>query len=222
LLRRAIDCFDRQTVASREMVIVAEDDDAETLQVLRELESRKDIVPVIVSRQPKKPLGDLRGISVARARGEFVVQWDDDDFFHPDRLAAQLAEIRRTGRRACVLRRWIIYKDGRAVVSSARHWEGSLMCRKADMPAYPSLHRGEDTPVIEQLEAANKLVALDRPDLYVYAFHGGNTWHSLHWEGAFSAGAAPASAAEFPILQDLRDYEQRTRSLINIAAAAGV
>lgn len=219
LLRRAIDCFDRQSLVSREMVIVVEDDDVETLQVLRELESREDIVPVIVSRHPKKPLGDLRGISVAKARGEYVVQWDDDDFFHPDRLAAQLAEIRRSGRRACVLQRWIIYKDGRAVVSSPRHWEGSLMCCKADMPGYPSLHRGEDTPVIEQLEAANKLVALDRPDLYVYSFHGGNTWHSLHWEGAFSAGATPASAAEFPILQDLQDYEQRTQSLMKVEAA---
>lgn len=222
LLRRAIYCFDRQTLASREMIIVVEDDDSQTLQVLREFESRKDIVPVIVSRQPKKPLGDLRSISVARARGEYVVQWDDDDFFHPDRLAAQLAEIRRTGRSACVLNRWIIHKDGRAVISTARHWEGSLMCRKADMPAYPSLHRGEDTPVIEQLEAANNLVALDRPDLYVYAFHGGNTWHSLHWEGAFRAGAEPATEAQFPILQDLQEYEQRAASHVNIETAAGV
>lgn len=221
LLRRAIDCFDRQTLASREMVIVAEDDDAETLRVLRELESRKDIVPVIVSRHPKKPLGDLRRISVAAARGEYVVQWDDDDYFHADRLTAQLAEIRRTGQPACVLRRWIIYKDGRAVVSSTRLWEGSLMCRKADMPEYPSLHRGEDTPVIEQLEAADKIASLDRPDLYVYAFHGGNTWHSLHWEGAFRAGTAPASAEEFPILQDLQRYEQRSASLVNTAAGAG-
>lgn len=220
LLRRAIDCFDRQTLPNRELVIVTEDDDLQTLEVLREMEPRKDIVPVVVSRHPKKPLGDLRRISVAAAQGEYVVQWDDDDFFHPDRLTAQLAEIRRIGRPACVLRRWIIYKDGRAVVSSTRHWEGSLMCRKADMPEYPSLHRGEDTPVIEQLEAADKIAALDRPDLYVYAFHGGNTWHSLHWEGAFRAGAAPASAEEFPILQDLQRYERRSASLVNIAAGA--
>lgn len=222
LLRRAIYCFDRQSLTSREMVIIVEDDDTETLELLREFDSRTDIVPVVVSREPRKPLGDLRCISIEKARGEYVVQWDDDDFCHPDRLAAQLAEIRRTGRSACVLNRWIIYKDGRAVVSCARHWEGSIMCRKADMPAYPSLHRGEDTPVIEQLGAAGKLTVLDRPDLYVYFFHGANTWHSYHWEGAFGPGATAATEAQFPILTDLREYEQRSTSLENVQIGAGV
>jgi tetratricopeptide (TPR) repeat protein len=208
LLRRAIYCFDRQTVSPRQLVVVVEDDDLATLDLLRGFEGRDDVRPVVVRRDPKMPLGELRNIAVQNATGEYVAQWDDDDFYHPERLAAQLSEIRRTGRRACVLRRWVIYKDGRAVVSSYRHWEGSLMCRRADMPAYPPLHRGEDTPVIEQLEATGKIAALDRPELYVYAFHGGNTWHGPHWDAALGAGTG--SAADFPVLHELLDYERRS------------
>ena len=68
---------------------------------------------MVVTRHPKKPLGDLHRISVAAAQGEYVVQWDDDDFYHPDRLTSQLAEIRRSGRPACVLGRWIITRMAR-------------------------------------------------------------------------------------------------------------
>jgi hypothetical protein len=81
------------------------------------------------------------------------------------------------------------------------------MCRKADMPSYPSLHRGEDTPVIEQLEASGKLACLDQPGLYIYAFHGNNTWHGTHWDAAMGAGTS--SAADFPVVRDLLEYERR-------------
>jgi len=45
--------------------------------------------------------GGLRNLGVQEARGEWLAQWDDDDWSHPDRLLVQMA-ARREGR-ACLL-----------------------------------------------------------------------------------------------------------------------
>ena len=63
----------------------------------------------VVEPADKLTLGALRNVSVARARGEILCHWDDDDWFHPDRVRAELAELSRTGAQALVLEDVLLY-----------------------------------------------------------------------------------------------------------------
>ena len=138
---------------------------------------------VEVPAMPKRSLGALRNLAVEAARGGIVAQWDDDDWYAPARLEEQVRSLAESGLPGCVLERWTIYDaiDRRAYVSARRAWEGSLVARKDAMPAYADVPRGEDTALIASLMAEAKLTALDRPDLYVYTYHGANTWARAHF-----------------------------------------
>ncbi len=179
-LQRAIDCWSRQTHADRELVIVY-DGDPRALCAFR--------VPpeaVVVYVAERRTLGELRNISIASASGEYLCQWDDDDWFHPDRITRQLETAQASASRACALSRWIEFDTltGKAYLSNPRCWEGSLLWhRDRTGDGYPALVRGEDTPFARRVNPA----LLERPDLYVYTCHGDNTWPRSHFEGLFAA-----------------------------------
>jgi hypothetical protein len=71
-----------------------------------------------------------------------------------------------------------------AYFSSTRPWEGSLLCRKdiinEDLK-YGNLPRGEDTFFILKLLQKKYLFPLVMPILYIYIYHGMNTWNWDHW-----------------------------------------
>ncbi len=142
-----------------------------------------EFAAIEVPDSPRKALGTLRNLAVSAARGRYVCQWDDDDWYHPDRLSEQLAAIRESGRPACVLSRWtcVDAESHRAYISPHRAWEGSLLVEREQMVAYPDLAHGEDTVAIDLLAERQKLCMLDRPDLYLYTFHNANTWGRSHW-----------------------------------------
>jgi glycosyltransferase involved in cell wall biosynthesis len=186
LLRRSVQCFLHQTYPYRELVIVYESDDDATRQFLAELRE-SSIHPLEVPAVPRFTLGSLRNIALQAGTGKYVAQWDDDDWHSPVRLAEQMKAIRETGKRACVLARWTLYNclTRRAYVSNLRPWEGSIVVERAVVPPYPDLAKLEDTPVVEELIRHGQVTLLDRPDLYVYTYHGMNTWDGYHWKRIF-------------------------------------
>jgi glycosyltransferase involved in cell wall biosynthesis len=182
LLRRAVSCFQAQTHPHRELVLVWESDDRPTREYLSMLGDAR-IRAVQAPAIPKQSLGALRNLAVAEARGSIVAQWDDDDWYAPQRLEEQVGALEERGRPACVLARWTIYDTAtqQAYMSARRAWEGSLVAEKSVLPAYEDIARGEDTAVIARLMAEEKLVGLDRPELYIYVHHGANTWARAHF-----------------------------------------
>ena len=183
MLRRAISCFLNQTYQPRELVVVYEADDPAThdhLATLNEPSIRSLEVPAL----PKLSLGILRNLSVEASRGHYVAQWDDDDWHAPARLAEQIGALRAIRKPGCVLSRWIMYDEATqsTFLSATRPWEGSLVAERNAVPPYPDLLRGEDSCVIERMLSENKLVGLDSPQLYLYVYHGANTWERSHWQ----------------------------------------
>ncbi len=183
MLRRAVSCFLNQTYQPRELVVLYETDDPATgdyLATLNDLSIRAIAIPV----SPKLTLGALRNLSLEASHGRYVAQWDDDDWHGPARLADQINTICASGKPACVLSRWVMYDEATqaAFVSAIRAWEGSLVAERSAVPPYADLRQGEDTRVIDQMLSENKLVTLDSPHLYVYVYHGTNTWERSHWQ----------------------------------------
>lgn len=195
LLKRAVHSFLHQTYSPCELIILFEADDIATRSYVRLLNEPR-IVAMEAQAMPRLSLGSLRNIAVRDARGAYIAQWDDDDWSAPSRLAEQMAAIRSSGRAGCVLLRWVLFNalTQEALLSAQRLWEGSLVAERVAVPAYSALGKGEDTPAVMQMFNANQLVGLDRPDLYVYVYHGANTWDQAHWHTYIATGAQAVSA----------------------------
>ncbi len=191
-LERAIQCFRDQTYPNKHLLVVFEDDDLETAELVSRLtDPRIETLAVPVS--PKKSLGVLRNLAVESCRGEFFCQWDDDDWYHNERIAFQMYVIEESKRPACALMHWLMFdeKRGRAYVSSRRFWEGSLLCRKdllrGDLQ-YANAAIGEDTELMTELVKRSLVFPVFMPKLYVYVYHGGNTFGAEHWRKTFKYG----------------------------------
>ncbi len=195
MLRRAVACFLGQTCPDRELVVLYPADDRATGDYLAGL-GDPSIRPIEVPAGLTP--GALRNIALEAARGHYMALWDDDDWHAPTRLAEQIAVAGTAGRRGCVLLRLTLYDETTrsAFLSARRTWEGSLVAERSVVPPFPDLARGSDTPVITRLMEEEKLVALDRPDLYVYVYHGANTWNRAHWDTNLLPYAAPLSPGE--------------------------
>jgi hypothetical protein len=81
--------------------------------------------------------------------------------------------------------------EGQAYVSNRRPWEGSILCEKSlineDMQ-YDDLVKGEDTNLIKRLFSRCLLFPIIMPRLYIYVYHGQNTWEYEHWKSIMEAG----------------------------------
>jgi glycosyltransferase involved in cell wall biosynthesis len=100
LLADAVRDFLRQTYAERELLIL-HDGDAAAHRALQDLLQRLGVEggtsPVRLQRaSAPAPLGQLRR-GLALSRGELICQWDDDDRYHPERLALQCGALRERG-----------------------------------------------------------------------------------------------------------------------------
>ncbi|HEX6390539.1 MAG TPA: glycosyltransferase, partial [Solirubrobacteraceae bacterium] len=86
LAKAAIASFALQTHPNRELVIVTDGSERYRGALARYVDAIGiDGVRFVVPDEQDLPLGALRNLAVAAARGEIVCQWDDDDYSHPER-----------------------------------------------------------------------------------------------------------------------------------------
>jgi mannosyltransferase OCH1-like enzyme len=190
LLSQSIDCFLFQSHPLKELVIVYESNNPWIAEAKAQYES--DTVRFIeVPIEPKKTLGELRNISVAEARGEYIMQWDDDDMYHPDRIRLQVGLASRGSACGNVVNSVVIYdqKLQRAFLFNNYKFDGSILVHKQtflDKVTYPSQNRSEDSVVRNALLSDGSIVPLMVPFMYLYRFHTKNTWDENHFHGLYS------------------------------------
>ncbi len=212
--RYAIDCFRRQSYPRRELVVVCASAGSEVEQYLAALGDPR--IRFFVA-QDTQTVGDMRNFAAARAEGELICVWDDDDLSHPLRLVTQLSAMETFGTSAAFLKRVILWwpEAKRLAVSEARLWENSMLVRKSVLPPYASMRRGSDTVVVKHLRDTGKVVAVDHPASYTYVLHGKNLWGSDHFEMFFANATIPLEGAAYDrALADLSRH-------VPIAAYAG-
>lgn len=217
----AIGDFARQTLRGPRELVVVHDGDAAFGRSLGQLATAHGVAAVVERAAPGQALGALRNRCVQLARGEFVAQWDDDDRHHPRRLDLLVAALRRERAAAAFATEQIHWFRA----SGVAYWEdwsgdawpldvvqGTLVARRAALPAYDPVPRGEDSRLALALARAGAPVARV-PDIgwsYVYAFHGGNAWDIAHH--ALAAAHKRLSAARFTaraaeLAARLREYD---------------
>lgn len=188
-LRRAINCFNEQTYSNKELVVIYERSDGETKEFAEKSHSR-DIRFVEIPPTSAMTLGALRNISIAQSKGEYFCQWDDDDWYHRDRVDIQMKAALLNMHPASTLTNWLLFDEltGQAYFSHVRLWEGSILCKRdiyTQGLRYPSMPRGEDMVFIRSLLRKFKIFPVVAPNLYIYVIHGKNTWSYDHFERLF-------------------------------------
>lgn len=192
-LLRSLEGYRRQTHGRTELVVVVDRTDAAARDALRQHLSprhREDVR--LVALEAEHPLGFLRNIAVAHARGDVLCQWDDDDLQHPERVARQLAAMTAAGARACYLQDVMQYVVGERVLYWT-NWRatptgahpGTMMCAREAMIRYPeagpAARLGEDTVALAALRERCVVHALAGwPHLMLYVTHGSNTFPADH------------------------------------------
>ncbi len=176
----AVKCFRGQTLKDCELVVV---NDGPTLfpesppHGVREMR---------VPFSQANALGDLRNIGLDQAKGDLVMQWDDDDWHHPQRMETQL-KLWRPGV-AVLLRRQYRYNllNGKALVfDSPTGIHGTILHERLPSLRYPSIRKEEDTHFLKQFTSR---VVVDAPaSLYIRFYHGNNTWDEAHIMGQRTA-----------------------------------
>lgn len=178
IVQHAVDAFYRQTYPNKELVITYQEGNPHS-SWLKSLESR--MVRVFV--QPDSAsLGVRRNFATTVAQGEFIIVWDDDDYYHKDRITKMMAMLYDSKDAVLLCRLVKMFLDEEVVgLTEKRPWEGSILFRKSifDCVGYSDKSRGEDTDFTDNIQD-RKIV--DMAYLYLYNYHGDsvNVWGREH------------------------------------------
>jgi glycosyltransferase involved in cell wall biosynthesis len=187
LARRALQCLADQTWPALELVIV-DDGDESYEPVLAPFRHRFPIVYHRTGSDPSRRLGALRNTSLDLATGDYCIQWDDDDWYHPERVRVQMAALDAGGLDAVLLRETLMHLDSPEFrlhpfrTELRRGTPGSILHRRTDV-RYPNLARGEDSVYRRDLARRLNVGLLPPPHahLFIRCFHGANTWDARHF-----------------------------------------
>ena len=189
LIEKSITYFLQQDYSNKELLISYPSTDQVTTSIIDQFLVYNDISILEVERPSEMNLGDARNDAVARANGEYICTWDDDDWYHPNRVSSQLLWLQQAGKsyKASALNQLLLYDQTskKAYLSFLYLWENTLLCEKAYFKKnqYSSQEKGEDSTIVDYLESDHELFHIwNSPFLYIYIYHSGNTWGYEHFK----------------------------------------
>jgi glycosyltransferase involved in cell wall biosynthesis len=186
LARRALQCFARQSWQHKELVVV-DDGEHDYEPILAPYRGRWPIRYHRTHVEPGRFLGGLRNVSMDLAEGEYLMQWDDDEWYHPSRIEVQMQAL-GPDLDAVMLRQTLMHLDAPEYVERPYRTElrrgtpGTLLHRRTAL-RYPNLARAEDTAFVRLLRREMRVGGVRGPHshLFIRCFHGTNTWDRKHF-----------------------------------------
>lgn len=175
---QAIRCFLRQDYPNLELLVV--DDGTEPVL---DLVSSNDRVRYVRLEQ-KLTIGAKRNLACEKARGEFIVHWDDDDWYPSWRVRAQMKALVEGGADLCGSSQVAYFDPTRDQAweyrypSSKGPWVAgnTLAYRKSfwSRHRFPDIQVGEDSRFVWSSNG-RAIADLAEPGLCVATMHSGNT-----------------------------------------------
>jgi hypothetical protein len=177
--------FREQSYPNRELIIVDDGTDAIGDLVRHEPAVR------YVRLDRRTTIGAKRNLACARARGEIVAHWDDDDWYSVDRLARQAAPIVRGEADVTGLEnRFVLQMPVGRFWTTNRHLHrsmfvcdvhgGTLVFRRSIWTSgvrYPEIDLAEDAAFVRAaVGRGRRLVKLENDGTFVYVRHNSNAW----------------------------------------------
>lgn len=173
----AVENFFEQTYPNKKLIIVNDGDYT--------FDPHPDIKEI---KTDKKVLGELRNIGLnAVARNNIIIQWDDDDYKHPELMMRQYNELINSKADMCLLKKQLRYcfeLNSGWVLDSVMGIHGTPMFYKRYNMIYPNKSRGEDTGFINRMRIAKQSIHVwdNHPVYYLRFIHGNNTWDNNHFK----------------------------------------
>src|SRR5262249_20150162 len=139
LALRSIDSFLAQTYSRKHLLIV--NDGEQSFDFLN------SSLATELKLDRKYTLGELRNIALDwLPENALWIQWDDDDWRHPNLIEEQTHYLLSQKADLCCLTSQIQYAFSiDAAWEVRRPLEGTILCRKKENMAYPPIPKGEDT-----------------------------------------------------------------------------
>ena len=205
-LRRSIECFMLQTYTNKELVVVYDSDDISTKTFIKQLQN----VPLVcVENSKHQKLGALRNMSVQAATGDFVMQWDDDDYYQNNRIECMLSHLSESSQLA-VCTRWTVFdlKREKMYISAYYDFEGTMIASKDLVMKCPYPEDnvrftdgvnewGEDTVAVNKMKEITTICRVDLPESYLYTVHEKNTCSDSHFEKMYAQKTYEYSYEDF-------------------------
>jgi glycosyltransferase involved in cell wall biosynthesis len=190
LLKQSVNRFCLQTYPHKELIIVTDGSEEYRQQIIQFVAGLNHPAIKVIPVEQKQKLGALRNIAMSQASGEILCQWDDDDLYHPQRLEMQLLCLQYMDASACFMADYFHYFVERkellwCTCARSGGFPGSIMFKAGLGLSYPETgpqsEKGEDEVFQRELAKRYKTALLRECGyLYVYAFHGRNTWDLNH------------------------------------------
>ncbi len=203
-VRQAITYFERQDYPNRELIVV--DDDVGDVPVA-------DPSVRFVRVPPGTHIGAKRNRACELATGSVIAHWDDDDWYGPRRLSAQVEPL-LSGQADIVgldtgvlfdLQNWRFWRctpelHRRLFVCDVHG--GTLLYRRQvweRLAHYPNVSLAEDAVLLrEATRRGARLRKLANDGLFMYVRHGRNAWHFAPGEYLDRRGWLPAPEPSLP------------------------
>lgn len=184
LAARSVRCFEQQTYPNRELVVI-DDGEEDYSGLFTNLPPSQ--IRYIRDVPKAQVLGRLRNTALNAARGEYLTQWDDDDWYHPDRIRIQAGYLQQ-GYDACCLGQTLMhlsdpqYRNLPYLGSLPHGVPGSIMHRRDSAIRYPEFEKAEDTVYLDSwMERRYAKLPDEFSCLFIRCFHGSNTWEREHF-----------------------------------------
>ena len=187
LARRAFRCLRNQTWTNVELIVV-DDGDESYEDLIAEFSDSFPIQYHRIDPDPKVKLGGLRNLSHELARGDYLVQWDDDEWFHPERIRHQMEMLHNEGFDAVVLRSTLMHLDSVRLVhhpyrSALPYGIPGTILHRRTTARYPNWRRHEDAVFRRRVKRRGRvgIAGDEHAYLFIRCFHGTNTWDERHF-----------------------------------------
>ena len=171
-------CFLEQTHSEKELIII---NDSSFPVGCSHSQVREIMVPYSLDTT----LGDLRNAGILHARGELVLQWDDDDWHDPRRMELQASFWERGS--VVLLKQQIRYSfphNTAYLHKTPKGIVGTILHERNCKVRYPSVRCGEDLVFLRQFRY-HKVFQYGSP-LYIRFYHGENTLDANYIMGRFA------------------------------------
>jgi glycosyltransferase involved in cell wall biosynthesis len=173
----ALDYFLRQDYPDRELIVV--DDGADRVSDLIPNDDRIRYFPL----DPAATIGAKRNYACQRARGVFILHWDDDDWHARDRISRQVETLVSTQADVCGIETPLFFDAARRTGWKFTYKEslpwvaGNSLGYRRDFwerTRFENLNVGEDNAFIQKADPA-RIASLPSFEVHVGMVHSSNT-----------------------------------------------
>jgi len=181
---QAVKYFFRQRYPLRELIVI--DDGSEPAAAFLPHDERI----VYIRLDKRTSTGQKRNIAIQQSRGDYIVLWDDDDWYGETRVERQVAPLIERKADVTGLDMGYIFE-----MAGAQFWSCCPdLCSRmfyADVPGgtiafhrdvwknlngFPDMSVAEDAAFLKKARGRYKIAKLPNSDVFVYIRHHANTW----------------------------------------------